>query len=135
MHIGLNKQGPIDIFTTNTLINLFPHKESYQTKLPIVLENNHDELLLKNMLHSDGVFLINPYGMMKKNQENISIFEKRLTQSKHQQDFYYENLMLLYFKGELERRYGFVEYKCIDLTYKNNIREGCLLIKSSIEEN
>ena len=84
---------------------------------------------------SDGVFLINPYGMMKKNQKNISIFEKRLTESKHQQDFYYENLMLLYFKGELARRYGFVEYKCIDLTYKNNIREGCLLIKSSIEEN
>ena len=136
LHISLNKQGPIDIFTTNTLINLSdPKKKSYQTHLPIVLEKNHEALLLKNMLHADGVFLINPYGMMKKNQENISIFEKRLTESKHQQDFYYENLMLLYFKGELARRYGFVEYKCIDLTYRNNIREGCLLIKSSIEEN
>ncbi len=134
MYQDLSKQGKVDIFTTNLLTNLVSHNKSYYTSLPIVLGSYNDEMLVKNMLSSDGIFLINPYGMMKKNQENISIFEEKLTESKYQQELYYGNLMLLYFKGELARQYSFVEYKCIDLTYKNNVREGCLLIKKSIEE-
>ena len=139
MYSTLHKQGRLDIFTTNLLLNLAAYKKSYYSSLPIVLDGYSDKMLINNILNNDGFFLVNPYGNMSMTQENLAIFHNKLNkfdnlnQSKFPQDFYYENLMLLYFSGKLTNQYNFKKYKCIDLSHRNYVREGCLLIKNSIK--
>ena len=139
MYSTLHKQGRLDIFTTNLLLDLAAYKKSYYTSLPIVLDGYSDKMLIKNVLNNDGFFLVNPYGSMSLTQENLKIFHNKLNKSdnlnqpKYPQDFYYENLMLLYFSGKLTNQYNFKKYKCIDLSHRNYVREGCLLIKNSIK--
>ena len=134
MYHSLGKQGKVDIFTTNLLSNIKSYKKQYYTTLPIVLEGYKEKMLIKRISQSDGMFLINPYGNMDINKENLLVFETEIKESKYPQDLFYSNLMSIYFKGKLINDYNFKKYKCIDLSYKNNTREGCLFVKNTIKQ-
>ncbi len=135
MHPDLNKAGSIDIFTTNLLTRIKGNNKTYHTYLPIILKNNPKEVLIKRSKESDAMFLINPYGSMEITSRNSKTFDDKIKQSKYPQEIFYANLMYSYFTGKLTNNYNFKKYKCIDLSYKNNKREGCLLIKNTIKIN
>lgn len=134
MYPDLNKHGQMDIFTTNLLAHIKSFNKPYFTTLPIVLGGYNDKMLIKRILHSDGIFLVNPYGKLDITQKNLKIFNKKISQAKYPQELYYASLMSLYFRGELTNKYNFRKYKCIDLSYKKSKREGCLFIKNTVEE-
>lgn len=119
----------IDIFTTAMLLNLNSNK-NYNVHLPVFFKKYNQKELYRILGERDAIFIINPNGNMNFSKKQALIYQSRLVESELPQEKFYNELLYLYFSKKLKEGYNFISVKCIDLSYNNLRREGCLLVKN-----
>ena len=67
---------------------------------------------------------------MNFSKKQALIYQSRLVESELPQEKFYNELLYLYFSKKLKEGYNFISVECIDLSYNNLRREGCLLVKN-----
>lgn len=119
----------IDIFTTAMLLNLNSNK-NYNVHLPVFFKKYNQKELYRILGERDAIFIINPNGNMNFSKKQALIYQSRLVESELPQEKFYNELLYLYFSKKLKEGYNFISVECIDLSYNNLRREGCLLVKN-----
>ena len=119
----------IDIFTTAMLLNLNSNK-NYNVHLPVFFKKYNQKELYRILGERDAIFIINPNGNMNFSKKQAFIYQSRLVESELPQEKFYNELLYLYFSKKLKEGYNFISVECIDLSYNNLRREGCLLVKN-----